>query len=529
MAPRGKQTSGGSESKLGLILTLIFFILATFILGTLAYFGYTEQEQLVAKEKEANKKRQDAEGRLEEERARKLVLRIINGSDTPEDQQDFAGLVNQRPQAVLEEFNKVVAQMKKDLPDDFVWDMTGTNPAPKPTNTLPNLILKYKDDVRKAIDARIIAEKSTGTAQAERDQARQQMTANKKEFDDKVLALSNQFKQLQGDKAEGFTKVEVLNDDLSKQLEKIKRDKRNSEDALEKELARLKEDMNKISTKLAYFESQRRPPDVDLNSPKGSIVRREKDVVYIDIGSSDGLRAGTTFSIFPAERGGNLPSSARGEIKIDLTGKVSVGDGRLADAPPEMKGAIEVMDVIGPTASSCRITYELDPVRNPIRPKDNLFNPAWTPGMKEHIAIAGMIDLNGDGLDDNDEFIRMLEKQGVVVDSYIDLKDRQIKGKGITLQTSYLILGPSPDLDGTFNTGGIDTGGDPRSIVKREVINQMTKMQNQAKELGVQPMSARRFLSMNGIKLPRNPANADYSAGRYLRDSGAQPMPKDGQ
>jgi len=65
--------------------------------------------------------------------------------------------------------------------------------------------------------------------------------------------------------------------------------------------------------------------------------------------------------------------------------------------------------------------------------------------------------------------------------------------------------------------------------VKREVINQMTKMQNQAKELGVQPMSARRFLSMNGIKLPRNPANADYSAGRYLRDSGAQPMPKDGQ
>ena len=70
--------------------------------------------------------------------------------------------------------------------------------------------------------------------------------------------------------------------------------------------------------------------------------------------------------------------------------------------------------------------------------------------MREHVAIAGFIDLVGDGRDATPELVRMLEKQGVVVDIWLDLRDMSLKGANkdkeekITRQTSYLIMGDSP-------------------------------------------------------------------------------------
>ena len=55
MPPRSKDKG---ESKQGLIITLVFFILATIGLGVATYFGFSEQEKLVqvAKKAEAEKK-----------------------------------------------------------------------------------------------------------------------------------------------------------------------------------------------------------------------------------------------------------------------------------------------------------------------------------------------------------------------------------------------------------------------------------------------------------------------------------------
>ena len=39
---------------------------------------------------------------------------------------------------------------------------------------------------------------------------------------------------------------------------------------------------------------------------------------------------------------------------------------------------------------------------------------------------------------------RAREKQGVVVDAWLDLKDRAIKGPGMTERTTYLIVGERP-------------------------------------------------------------------------------------
>jgi len=75
---------GGGPS-IGLILTLIFFVLATFIAGTVAYFGYSEQEQFKADAKKAQDAQKTAEGQYREERVRKVMLRIALGVEDPAD------------------------------------------------------------------------------------------------------------------------------------------------------------------------------------------------------------------------------------------------------------------------------------------------------------------------------------------------------------------------------------------------------------------------------------------------------------
>ena len=39
-----------------------------------------------------------------------------------------------------------------------------------------------------------------------------------------------------------------------------------------------------------------------------------------------------------------------------------------------------------------------------------------------------------------------LQRMGVVVDAYLDEKDNTIKGPGMTLNTTYLIIGDTPEV-----------------------------------------------------------------------------------
>src|SRR5262249_37392402 len=97
---------------------------------------------------------------------------------------------------------------------------------------------------------------------------------------------------------------------------------------------------------------------------------------------ADLLKAGVSFSVFPA----------------GVTGK--------AASTRERKGAVEVTEVLGPHEAQARIVDQSDPIRDMILREDLLFNPTWNPSARERVALAGMIDLNGDGLDDNEEFVR---------------------------------------------------------------------------------------------------------------------------
>ena len=150
--------------------------------------------------------------------------------------------------------------------------------------------------------------------------------------------------------------------------------------------------------------------------------------------------------------------------------------------------------------------------------------------------MPGLIDLTGDGRDDSAEFVRNLERQGTVVDAYLDLKDLTIKGNGINRQTDYLVLGDSPSFEGHQAL----REGDPTLERKKAVMQKMTDLQKEAVNEGIAIVPLRRFLGMIGYRLPRVSASASDAALPYLgsapdtskqetpaKDKEAKPVPKE--
>ena len=45
---------------------------------------------------------------------------------------------------------------------------------------------------------------------------------------------------------------------------------------------------------------------------------------------------------------------------------------------------------------------EVADIKDPIIVNDALFNVAWSPSLKQHISVAGLIDLTGDGSDNTE-------------------------------------------------------------------------------------------------------------------------------
>lgn len=549
MAKKGavkSSSSSSSESNTGLIVTLVIFILLTLGLGVTTYFGYAGQEDLRKAANDANAKAKAAETKAREEEAQKLALRIGTGIDDSADKTAFSGMkssANNAVSAQIAKFNERFSALARELAKDpemvarfpkikelatAKWDVQGNDTPPKS-------YLGLLDEVSKAFQGQVARQQSE-KVQAEEERKRltdeiqnlqgslQKAQAAIKDANDKTLAEQNK-------KSEAFDLGSAQIKKLSEQVQQVTNEKQNLDAEKTAEIKRLESKLESLNKVRDQFKSRVGPilenlekiktsrPEIrelaELHElllkqfetvqslandvPKGSIVKidRVTGLVYVNLGSADYVRPGVTFSV--------LPSGATGK----------------AAAARERKGAVEIVSVLEPHLSSATVVDATNPVRDPLLPGDLLFNPAWNPTLREHVAIAGIIDINGDGIDDTQELIRALEKQGVVVDAYLDLKERAIKGPGITEKTTYLLVGEKPILP-----PNVQLENSPLTQAALDVIARMEEMRTKAKDLGAQPVAYRRFLTLIGYKLPKVTENTAVSASTYLRGSTAKNAPK---
>jgi hypothetical protein len=246
----------------------------------------------------------------------------------------------------------------------------------------------------------------------------------------------------------------------------------------------------------------------------GTITDKDQNGRFVNLQFSTRIQLlpGQTFVAIPSNRSLTEVLDREKALEKVHHERISLGP-REPFADNEMiKGMVEITDVLGPDTARARITYETAPIRNPLTKGDQIFNMTLSSGEKEHVAFAGIIDLDGDGRPDTEAFIRVLEKNNLIVDSWLDLKTGQIKGKGMNSGTKFLILGSEAPVE----VGGIKT------MVKK------------AKENGTQIIDSRVFMSLIGVKPPRNAAPPNYpgvnlgtseDAGAPAKDGDAAPMP----
>jgi len=109
-----------------------------------------------------------------------------------------------------------------------------------------------------------------------------------------------------------------------------------------------------------------------------------------------------------------------------------------------------------------------------------------------------------------------------VIDEYLDLRERAVKGPGMSASTKYLVVGPSPDVSLSSAIGT----NNPRTAAITAAQVKMADMMTKARERGIQIISDKKFLVLIGVKLPPRALSADYGSPRYL-DPSSVPAPTD--
>jgi len=241
--------------------------------------------------------------------------------------------------------------------------------------------------------------------------------------------------------------------------------------------------------------------DISLGKPLfdeavGEITRvdAEKREVTINLGSAQGVKPELTFNVFA---------------------KSPVAKRRAGD---RLKGTVEVVRVLGPNASVARITSLLAQVPDPDQPSvlhwelssdwsrakdllhegDQLFNMFW----RSRVAIAGYVNVTGfptknptEQMRQLADFAHLLERQGVIVDAWLDLTDGEVKGK-ITPETRFLIRGDDLEADAK------DADKDAAAGRAKKVSEGMAAVRKEAVEKGLFIISARNFANVIGYRRP---------------------------
>jgi hypothetical protein len=561
-----KNKSGAS---VGLIVTLVFFVLATLIAGTMAYSAQEDIKTAEGKAADATKKLKDMDDQRREERIRKVMDRFALGiEDTEKDRTLLVQELEPLRITVMEEYDRIkrglnekgasvtrkeldnlVKEMdRKNLkgPDDkmelgvftFSWpllsmtagevakvnvqdaDAAAAGPAVGPLLTVPAMIGIYETRAAQAETARKNAEAKAADFENLAKKSGDEKTNQKKAFDDKLA-------EIQKEKVNKFNEMAIQFKQLAdkhmadhRAAQTLAADRGAAVTARDDRIGALEDNLKKMSDLLAKLQPKAKGVDfVNLEEKKGEIVRKEEGgFVTIDIGSSKKLRPQITFLVVSS----NVSWLALLEKEESLVKNSYRLDRQPFEDNPYVKAGIEVVDILGPDSARAKIVFENEPIRNPVQVHDQIFNLAWQPAEEIRVAFAGIIDLDGDGLDNNEDFLRMLERQNIVVDEYLKLKPLTFMkrdGKGMSLQTRYLVMAADPHFD-AFEA---DT---PQRRHAQKVLEQMSDIRQRAKELGVQLIDANKFLAMIGYKLPKKPLPPQYGAAVYFPGAAAAPEAK---
>jgi chemotaxis protein histidine kinase CheA len=435
----------------GLQITVIVFAMLTIGLAIMTYVFYA-QAQSAGKEKESAVKQRGEEtaknNKLEYQvTAMKYMLGMPNV--TKQEVELAAGKAGKDAdvEAMLAKFDADVAA---------IGDQAAPDEA-KNYGTLAKILLA---SLQKAKASVADANEQTRKAQAEKAAAEAREQQRSKAAEDALAKakadLDEQTKKFNEDRTrmEGeSSKFVSLNTDREKKakvdIDTLVKDK----EKLINQITQQQATIQRLQERLKEYQKE----EVSLfENPDGRItwVNQKQKLVWINLGRADGLLRSTTFRVYDHDENG------------------------VANAEP--KGSIEVVQISGDHLAEARIIQ--DKTANPILPNDLVHTPAWSPGQRVHFALAGAMDIDGDGRATTEEYNRLrgiIELNGGKIDA--ELRPDGTRMGTMTISTRYFVMGQ------------IDAENAPPKM-----LTELTNMQNERQRYGIDIIPVEKLLSLMG-------------------------------
>lgn len=433
----------------GLQIALIVFVMFTIILGVTTFMfskEYTKAKAIAEEEKTKSAEATAAQKQAESENME--LKKVVGLSET----------------ATLE-------TVTKQFNDDMMTFAQNYNVADKNYHIVCQWL---SDEVQRKNDA-------LSDAKSHIQQVKDQNAALEKAKESQIqqaIARATKAEQDLAKSMADFNQAQVKLRAANKELETSKQDIFNKgQEAVAKANASVqtmeKEVKNKDLRITELYEKIDQLDPVSVEQPDGVVTYANRGTVSINLGRADGLARLTNFAVYAK----------------DMTDVTQAG----------RKGAIEVIDLDDHTAV-CQIIDE--DVRDPILPGDKIFTPLWKPGQREHFALTGGMDIDGDGRSDLEELRNLIKSNGGVVDFWLD--DEGNKNGEITNATKYLVIGKRP-------TEGSTT----------QQINARKWILDEQKRLNLRTMSLDELLNRMGYK--RKVHVVRYDSKANPNDFRAQP------
>ena len=418
----------------GLQITLIIFIILTLMLSVTTFFFYKGMNEQTIKTVAAEKAKSDAEASardlLEKNNKLKTYINLSYDSSMTDD-------------AVNQQFLQDMILYAENLPSSEQAYQTA--------------LQDLYTNCNQALAAKTAANDQLAAAKAAFDQAQKDMLAQldqyKAELDKAKTDLTNEKQSfanyrtnLNGER----DKMLATNTQLKTSYDSFKTQAANDAKLADEKLTQASGTIKAMSSTLDDLT------DPSFEVPDGiiSYVSQKENTVWINLGSLDGLRRGTTFSVY---------SPNTNDVTEDKS-----------------KGSIEVTQIIGEHLAQARI--QADEMANPIMPKDLVYTPLWAPGNVLSFALTNGMDVDGDGTSDIELIRNLIAVNGGVVDCYVDEDKKEIVG-AMKIETRFMVVGELSNE----NT-------DP------EIIDLRTRMQDEAERLGIKTISFTELLDRMGFK-----------------------------
>ncbi len=517
------------ETSLPLIFALVFFVLTTIAFGVMWYLSFAEVEGAKANEKKAKDELAKPRSDSRESELKARVYRLYLGYEETDDKSTVdaekgSATVSNEVQKINEAVAKKLGVADAaSLPEEFkFWGLDNDKRAKSPPAEalldqyakLRNKEPAYKaaEDERDAYKKQIEGMKAAVTAlaavqtkyQDQIDKLPAEFKADLKKVTDTYKLRTDQYIAAEANANKKITDITAERDAFEAQTRVMK-----------KQLEALASDNDALRSR-ANAENKEK---YTYDEPQGKILRKlPEGVVEISLGSAAGVRPGLTFTVLPPD----FPQKGRQSRMRMLRTQDAKGEYKSVEMFVP-KGSIEVYEVVGPNLSLARIQpgTELDPIRDGITVGDLIYNSVWRKGVADHIALIGIFDVNGDGIDDIESVVKDLRNMGIPVDAYFDMRKREWVGE-VTDNTRYIVEGFKPLLTGT------DPNRDEKSKLL-EIINNKVK---DARSRGVDRINHRDFFSRMGYKfrldVPEdkiNQATAPYLSNVGVGNPVPQPPP----